>query len=91
MNSLNFKEEKLFNFLFSKVASLQAELHLQKTFSQAIFLTLAPDEREKLELILKGLEAERQPFFENARDQIVVELQTLSDDFDTLIQNLLNQ
>lgn len=90
-DKLSFKEEKLFNFLISKIAFLQTELKLQNLLTQSAFLLLSDNNKEKLELLRKGVEQERQLFFEKESQSLVAELQALSDDFENLLEDFLNQ
>lgn len=89
-NNLSLKEEKLFNFLLSKIVSLETELKTQSLLTQYVFLFLSNEDIEQLDALRKAAEKQRETFRKQASRFLAAELQALSTDFDNLITDWLN-
>lgn len=89
-DNLSFKEEKLFNFLFSKIIELQTETVAQKIFLKALHNHLHPDDIDSFEKMEKVLQEQKALIFQDRAQNFVAELKAISDDFDGMIESLIN-
>ena len=88
--NLSFKEEKLFNFLFSKIIELQTEILAQQFLLKGIYTNLHPDQLASFEKMSKALEQQKPMLLKDSSQVFVAELKALSTDFEGMIESLIN-
>lgn len=89
-DELKFNQEKLFNFLFTKIIQLETELVMQQATLKAIYKHLKPDDANFFELVEPVLKEQSKSVFQERAIVLAADLKSISDDFEGMIQGLIN-
>lgn len=89
-DTLTFRDDKVLNFIFSKLVSLETELILQKSLTTAIYKHSNTGEKDRWNLLMNEIEVQQPIVFQSRSEVLVAELKGMSDDFDDLLDNILN-
>tara|TARA_R110002051_G_C8720093_1_gene496565 strand:+ start:1736 stop:2017 length:282 start_codon:yes stop_codon:yes gene_type:complete len=91
-DKLSINQEKLFNFLFAKIIELQTQSVLTNAFLQAVFDQRNLDTNISAKALFDPIERELgQPLLDQQTEKFVAELNSISDDFQNMIEDLLNR
>lgn len=90
-DSLSIKQEKLFNFLFSKIIELQTQSVLLNASLQAVFEQRNLKADISAKVLFDNIEKELgQSILDDQREKFVAELNSISDDFQDMLQDLID-